>query len=197
MTPLTKRSRMKSPTTSTVTAPKRAMSAGCHRMPKDASAIGIRRRRARCPGSVGKRRIGGLSFMASAIYRNSCRRNGDWRTARMSAALSTASGLHYKGRNFRESISHDHRNRWRRHDRLQHRRRAQCRRPSPTSSSSTTSPTATRSEPRRSPDSGLSRQGRVPAAAGGRRAGRIEAVFHQGACSTTTEWNGKFMMEVN
>lgn len=26
---------------------------------------------------------------------------------------------------------------------------------------------------------------------------RIEAVFHQGACSTTTEWNGKFMMEVN
>src|SRR5207247_4449577 len=27
--------------------------------------------------------------------------------------------------------------------------------------------------------------------------GRIEAVFHQGACSTTTEWNGKFMMEVN
>lgn len=27
--------------------------------------------------------------------------------------------------------------------------------------------------------------------------GRIEAVFHQGACSTTTEWNGKFMIEVN
>lgn len=27
--------------------------------------------------------------------------------------------------------------------------------------------------------------------------GRIEAVFHQGACSTTTEWNGKFMMDVN
>lgn len=27
--------------------------------------------------------------------------------------------------------------------------------------------------------------------------GRIEAVFHQGACSTTTEWNGRFMMEVN
>ena len=25
--------------------------------------------------------------------------------------------------------------------------------------------------------------------------GRIEAVFHQGACSTTTEWNGKFMMD--
>ncbi|MBL8583345.1 MAG: NAD-dependent epimerase/dehydratase family protein, partial [Rhizobiaceae bacterium] len=26
---------------------------------------------------------------------------------------------------------------------------------------------------------------------------RIEVVFHQGACSTTTEWNGKFMMDVN
>lgn len=26
---------------------------------------------------------------------------------------------------------------------------------------------------------------------------RIEAVFHQGACSATTEWNGKFMMDVN
>ena len=25
----------------------------------------------------------------------------------------------------------------------------------------------------------------------------IQAVFHQGACSTTTEWNGEFMMEVN
>lgn len=25
----------------------------------------------------------------------------------------------------------------------------------------------------------------------------IEVVFHQGACSATTEWNGKFMMEVN
>jgi ADP-L-glycero-D-manno-heptose 6-epimerase len=25
----------------------------------------------------------------------------------------------------------------------------------------------------------------------------IEAVFHQGACSTTTEWNGKFMMKNN
>ena len=24
-----------------------------------------------------------------------------------------------------------------------------------------------------------------------------EVIFHQGACSTTTEWNGKFMMEVN
>ncbi|SMH51461.1 ADP-glyceromanno-heptose 6-epimerase [Mesorhizobium australicum] len=27
--------------------------------------------------------------------------------------------------------------------------------------------------------------------------GAVDAVFHQGACSTTTEWNGKFMMEVN
>jgi len=27
--------------------------------------------------------------------------------------------------------------------------------------------------------------------------GPVEAIFHQGACSTTTEWNGKFMMEVN
>ena len=27
--------------------------------------------------------------------------------------------------------------------------------------------------------------------------GEVEAVFHQGACSTTTEWNGRFMMEVN
>ena len=27
--------------------------------------------------------------------------------------------------------------------------------------------------------------------------GPIEAVFHQGACSATTEWNGKYMMEVN
>lgn len=29
------------------------------------------------------------------------------------------------------------------------------------------------------------------------RLGPVEAVFHQGACSTTTEWNGKFMMDVN
>jgi ADP-L-glycero-D-manno-heptose 6-epimerase len=27
--------------------------------------------------------------------------------------------------------------------------------------------------------------------------GAVDVVFHQGACSTTTEWNGKFMMEVN
>jgi ADP-L-glycero-D-manno-heptose 6-epimerase len=27
--------------------------------------------------------------------------------------------------------------------------------------------------------------------------GRIEAVFHQGACSATTEWNGRYMMDVN
>jgi ADP-L-glycero-D-manno-heptose 6-epimerase len=26
---------------------------------------------------------------------------------------------------------------------------------------------------------------------------RIEVVFHNGACSTTTEWNGRFMMDVN
>ncbi|MGH8127315.1 MAG: ADP-glyceromanno-heptose 6-epimerase, partial [Gammaproteobacteria bacterium] len=27
--------------------------------------------------------------------------------------------------------------------------------------------------------------------------GRIEAIFHQGACSDTTEWNGRYMMDVN
>lgn len=27
--------------------------------------------------------------------------------------------------------------------------------------------------------------------------GKIDAVFHQGACSATTEWNGKFVMDVN
>jgi ADP-L-glycero-D-manno-heptose 6-epimerase len=26
---------------------------------------------------------------------------------------------------------------------------------------------------------------------------KLEALFHQGACSTTTEWNGRFMMDVN
>jgi ADP-L-glycero-D-manno-heptose 6-epimerase len=26
---------------------------------------------------------------------------------------------------------------------------------------------------------------------------RIDAIFHQGACSATTEWNGRFMMDVN
>lgn len=26
---------------------------------------------------------------------------------------------------------------------------------------------------------------------------KVEAIFHQGACSTTTEWDGKFMMDVN
>lgn len=31
----------------------------------------------------------------------------------------------------------------------------------------------------------------------GRFPADIEAVFHQGACSATTEWDGKFMMEVN
>ena len=28
-------------------------------------------------------------------------------------------------------------------------------------------------------------------------AGSIDAVFHQGACSATTEWNGRYMMENN
>jgi ADP-L-glycero-D-manno-heptose 6-epimerase len=27
--------------------------------------------------------------------------------------------------------------------------------------------------------------------------GTIEAIFHEGACSATTEWNGKFIMENN
>lgn len=27
--------------------------------------------------------------------------------------------------------------------------------------------------------------------------GRVEAVFHQGACAVTTEWDGKYMMETN
>jgi ADP-L-glycero-D-manno-heptose 6-epimerase len=27
--------------------------------------------------------------------------------------------------------------------------------------------------------------------------GHIDAVFHQGACSSTTEWNGRFMMQNN
>ncbi len=27
--------------------------------------------------------------------------------------------------------------------------------------------------------------------------GKINAIFHQGACSTTTEWNGKLMMKTN
>ena len=31
----------------------------------------------------------------------------------------------------------------------------------------------------------------------GRIAGRIEAIFHQGACSDTTEWNGRYMMDIN
>jgi ADP-L-glycero-D-manno-heptose 6-epimerase len=29
------------------------------------------------------------------------------------------------------------------------------------------------------------------------RRDNIEVIFHQGACSTTTEWNGRFMMDVN
>ncbi|HHM06099.1 MAG TPA: ADP-glyceromanno-heptose 6-epimerase [Gammaproteobacteria bacterium] len=35
------------------------------------------------------------------------------------------------------------------------------------------------------------------AIAGGRRFGEVEAVFHQGACSTTTEWDGRYMMRNN
>lgn len=31
----------------------------------------------------------------------------------------------------------------------------------------------------------------------GQEFGNIEAIFHEGACSSTTEWNGKFMMENN
>lgn len=27
--------------------------------------------------------------------------------------------------------------------------------------------------------------------------GKVEAVFHEGACSSTTEWNGRFVMDVN
>jgi ADP-L-glycero-D-manno-heptose 6-epimerase len=31
----------------------------------------------------------------------------------------------------------------------------------------------------------------------GQNFGKVEAVFHQGACSATTEWNGRFVMQVN
>ncbi|WP_435235370.1 ADP-glyceromanno-heptose 6-epimerase [Psychromonas sp. PT13] len=31
----------------------------------------------------------------------------------------------------------------------------------------------------------------------GQNFGEIDAIFHEGACSSTTEWNGKFMMENN
>ena len=27
--------------------------------------------------------------------------------------------------------------------------------------------------------------------------GQIDAIFHEGACSSTTEWDGKFMMQKN
>ncbi|MCI4441389.1 ADP-glyceromanno-heptose 6-epimerase precursor [Tibeticola sediminis] len=33
--------------------------------------------------------------------------------------------------------------------------------------------------------------------ANGRDFGAVRAVFHEGACSTTTEWNGRFVMQVN
>jgi ADP-L-glycero-D-manno-heptose 6-epimerase len=32
---------------------------------------------------------------------------------------------------------------------------------------------------------------------GGHDFGKVEAIFHEGACSSTTEWNGKFIMDVN
>ena len=31
----------------------------------------------------------------------------------------------------------------------------------------------------------------------GERLGKVEAVFHEGACSSTTEWDGRFVMKVN
>jgi ADP-L-glycero-D-manno-heptose 6-epimerase len=31
----------------------------------------------------------------------------------------------------------------------------------------------------------------------GRGLGKVEAIFHQGACAVTTEWNGRYMMETN
>ena len=47
-------------------------------------------------------------------------------------------------------------------------------------------------------DRGLLRQGRVPrAACKAGELGKIEAIFHQGACAVTTEWDGRYMMETN
>jgi len=37
----------------------------------------------------------------------------------------------------------------------------------------------------------------INAIAGGEFDGKINVIFHQGACSTTTEWDGRFMMENN
>lgn len=31
----------------------------------------------------------------------------------------------------------------------------------------------------------------------GEEFGEIEAIFHEGACSSTTEWDGKYMMDNN
>ena len=31
----------------------------------------------------------------------------------------------------------------------------------------------------------------------GDRFGKVDAVFHEGACSSTTEWDGRFVMKVN
>lgn len=37
----------------------------------------------------------------------------------------------------------------------------------------------------------------LEAVTGSRDLGRVEAVFHEGACSSTTEWDGRFIMENN
>ena len=37
----------------------------------------------------------------------------------------------------------------------------------------------------------------IEAVAEGKFDGKIEAIFHQGACSTTTEWDGRYMMNNN
>jgi ADP-L-glycero-D-manno-heptose 6-epimerase len=37
----------------------------------------------------------------------------------------------------------------------------------------------------------------IEAITGGEFNGKIEAIFHQGACSTTTEWDGRYMMNNN
>ncbi len=53
-------------------------------------------------------------------------------------------------------------------------------------------------EPRRLRDRRLPRQGRVPRASGkGDFDGAVEAVLHQGACSDTTERDGRYMMRNN
>ena len=50
----------------------------------------------------------------------------------------------------------------------------------------------------RLPSRRLFRQVGVPrAACSAGELGKIEAIFHQGACAVTTEWNGRYMMETN